>query len=307
MAAMQRLLIIGFGDIAQRAASKLAKRYRLYAITRHRENFALIRALGATPIQADLDEPDSLRRLAGLAQHVLHLAPPQPSGTDDRRTARLLAALGKGKSLPQRLLYISTSGVYGDCGGKLVTEVHPKFPATDRARRRVAAERRVRTWAGRNGCAASILRVPGIYAEGRLPLDRLRAGTPALEAEADTYTNHIHADDLAQIIIAALCRGRPQRAYHASDDSRLKMGDYFDRVADAARLPRPPRIPLEKAYDRLTPVQLSFMKESRRLDNSRMKRELRITLSYPDVDEGLKNIQFSVPADQDPVGSSSRR
>ena len=137
---------------------------------------------------------------------------------------------------------------------------------------------------------ASILRIPGIYAadrEGGTPRERLLKRTPVLRAEDDVYTNHIHADDLARALRAALWRGRPQRIYNASDDTELKMGDYFDLAADRYGLPRPPRVARSTARDELPLVLLSFMGESRRLDNKRLKRELRLRLRYPTVREGL--------------------
>jgi nucleoside-diphosphate-sugar epimerase len=127
----------------------------------------------------------------------------------------------------------------------------------------------------------AILRAPGIYAQTRLPLDRLKQGTPVLRSEDDVFTNHIHADDLARATVAAVFRGKPNRAYNVTDDAALKMGDWFDAVADAFRLPRPPRVSWEEAEERIAPLLLSFMSESRRLANARMKRELRLHLRYP--------------------------
>lgn len=200
---------------------------------------------------------------------------------------RLLASLCRGKSLPQRLVYISTSGVYGDCGGELVPETRPLRPVTARARRRVDAERRLRRFGTRSGVCVSILRAPGIYAADRLPLERLQKGTPVLCAEDDVFTNHIHADDLAMLACAALRRGRPNRVYNACDDSHMKMGEYFDRVADRFGLARPPRISRSEAEKTISPVQLSFMSESRRLDNRRLHRELQATLRHPRIVDGI--------------------
>ncbi|MCW5622525.1 MAG: NAD-dependent epimerase/dehydratase family protein, partial [Burkholderiales bacterium] len=204
------------------------------------------------------------------------------------RTANLIRTLGKGGSLPQRLVYLSTSGVYGDCAGALVREQRALRPQSDRALRRADAERRLRAWGRSSGVRVVILRVPGIYAAERLPLQRLRAGIPALRDEEDVYTNHIHADDLATIVFNALARGRGQRAYNASDASVLKMGEYFDLVADAFDLPRAPRISRAQAQQALPATLLSFMRESRRLDNGRMARELRVRLRYPSVQEGVE-------------------
>lgn len=287
---MRRLLIVGCGDVGSRLLPRLRKRYRLYVLTRSGERLRMLRAHGATPIAGDLDRADSLARLAGLADDVLHLAPPPGSGDTDARTANLIRSLEKGSSLPQRFVYLSTSGVYGDCGGALVREHAALRPQSDRARRRVDAERRLRAWARRRGVRLSILRVPGIYAADRLPLQRLRAGTAALRPEEDVYTNHIHADDLAAIAQAALSRGRAGRIYNASDDSVLKMGEYFDLLADRSGLPRAPRLPRAEVEQRLSPAMLSFMGESRRLTNRRIKRELGVKLKYPEVASALAGL-----------------
>ncbi|MFN7088086.1 MAG: NAD-dependent epimerase/dehydratase family protein [Burkholderiales bacterium] len=284
---MRRLLVIGCGDVALRMVPLLAGRYRMYALSREPQRFAALRALGITPIRGDLDQPQTLRALAGLAHDVVHFAPPPGHGTRDTRTAHLIAALAKGESLPQQLIYISTSGVYGDCRGRLVPETQPLRPQTDRARRRADAERRLREWGRRSAVSVSILRVPGIYAADRLPLARLERGTPALQAEDDPYVNHLHADDLARLVVAALHRAPPGRAYNAADDAPQKMGDYFDLVADRFGLPRPPRVARAEAERLLPPNLLSFMNESRRLANRRIKQELRFRLRYPTAGDGI--------------------
>lgn len=280
---MQRLLIIGCGDIARRALPRLVRHYRVYAAVRSTARHRELRALGVTPLLADLDRPRSLRRLAGIANLILHFAPPQESGYADRRTLALLTALSRGKILPRRLVYISTSGVYGDCGGAWASEERAPRPQTARAHRRADAEVRLRRFGCRRRIAVSILRAPGIYAGDRLPLARLEQGLPLLRPEDDIYTNHIHAEDLAAIACAALVRGRPGRIYNACDDSALKMGDYFDLLADRFGLPHAPRLPRSEIAQRLSPTMLSFMAESRRLRNRRLGRELGVRLHYPDV------------------------
>ena len=284
---MRRLLIIGCGDVALRALPWLRARYRIYALTHSPERATALRAQGLLPIIGDLDDPASLHGLAGIAHDVLHCAPPPNRGARDTRTAHLIAALAKAKSLPQHFVYISTTGVYGDCAGDWIDETRPLRPQTARAQRRVDAERRLREWGCRSGVRICILRAPGIYSAERLPLQRLREGTPALTADQDAYTNHIHAEDLARMAVAALSFGSPGRLYNASDDSALKMGDYFDLVADRYGLPRPPRVSRDEAGQRIAPALLSFMGESRRLSNRRVKRELRFKLRYPTVRDGL--------------------
>lgn len=284
---MRRLLIVGCGDVALRMVPLVRGRSRVFALSHSPQRFATLRALGVTPVRGDLDFPHTLDAIAGLAHDVVHFAPPPHEGPHDTRTAHLIAALAKGQSLPQQVVYISTSGVYGDCNGELVAETRPLRPQTDRARRRADAERRLREWGARSGVRVAILRVPGIYATDRLPLERLQHGTPALAPDEDAYVNHVHADDLARIAFAACYRGYPNRSYNAADDAPQKMGDYFDLVADQFGLPRPPRLTRVEAERALPQNLLSFMRESRRLTNRRIKEELRARLTYPTVYEGI--------------------
>lgn len=293
-----RILLIGCGDIALRAAELLRGRARLVGLTRNATDVARLRERGIAPIVGDLDQPRTLARLASLADAVLHTAPPPGEGRDDPRTRNLIAALGSARRIPQRFVYISTSGVYGDCGGARVAETRPRHPQTPRAQRRVAAESRLRRWAADNGVVLSILRAPGIYAATRLPLDRIRQQTPVLVDAHDVHTNHVHADDLARAAVAALYRGRANRAYNVTDDAELKMGAWFDLVADAHGLPHPPRVDWDEAETRIAPLLLSFMSESRRLDNARMKRELRVRLAYPEPSAMFAAAAPRVPARQ---------
>jgi nucleoside-diphosphate-sugar epimerase len=279
---MKRLLIIGCGDIALRTLPLLQGHYRIYALVRNFAKADGLRIFGVTPILGDLDDSHSLARIAGLADVVLHFAPPDRQGHIDTRTSNLLAALST-RLLPKRLIYISTSGVYGDCGGDFVSETRPVNPQSDRARLRVSAEQQIRSWATRNHVNANILRVPGIIAEDRLPVDRIKAGSPAIIASEDGYSNHIHADDLALNVIAALRYAKPNRVYHTVDDDEMKMGDYFDVVADAFQLARPPRLSRAEVQRTVSPMMWSFMNESRRLTNVRMKQELKVKLMHPSV------------------------
>jgi len=287
------VLIVGCGDVGLRVARAVQGRVRLIALTSTQARTGELRQRGITPLAGNLDQPGTLARLAGLATRVVHLAPPPGEGQAqwwrDTRTQNLLRAL-RLRSAPASLVYGSTSGVYGDCGGDKVQESRPLQPRTPRAQRRADAERAVRHFGRAAGVRASILRIPGIYApdrEGGTPRERLHKGTPVLRAEDDVYTNHIHADDLARAVVAALWRGAPQRTYNANDDTELKMGDYFDLAAQLYGLPRPPRVPRSTAQDDLPLMLLSFMSESRRLDNKRLKRELRLVLRYPHVRDGL--------------------
>jgi nucleoside-diphosphate-sugar epimerase len=283
------LLIVGCGDIGLRVLKLLQPAWRVLALTSSAARVPELRALGAIPLLGNLDQPATLGRLGGLADAVLHLAPPPLLGSTDPRTQVLLRALARGGRV-QRLVYGSTTGVYGDCGGALFDETRTVNPGTDRARRRVDAEAQLRWFGRRTGARVTVLRIPGIYAgdrPGGHPRERLARGTPALAPPDDVYTNHIHADDLARACVAALYRGRPQRVLHASDDTDLKMGEYFDLAAELCGMAKPPRITREQAQVQLSPMLLSFMSESRRLANARLKGELRLRLRYPTVREGL--------------------
>jgi len=270
---MQRLLVIGYGDIARRAALLLASRFTVAGVSRQ--------------AGFDLDQPSTLT--FGEADALLHCAPPQREGEHDSRTANLLAALEEQRVLPQRVVYLSTSGVYGDCRGERVAETRPLNPQTPRARRRADAERQFEQWCVARDVALVILRAPGIYAAERLPLERLRSRVPVLSSEDDVYTSHIHADDLAAAVARALEADAPAGVYNAADDTELLMGDWLDRVADHAGLPRPPRVSRSRIAALVPAETLSFMQQSRRLDNTRLKRVLGLRLRHPTVHEGLRH------------------
>lgn len=292
---LPRVLIVGCGDIGSRILpllrgklcsppdSAAVSTWRIFALTSQPDRCQQLRAAGAIPLVANLDQPASLARLAGLANVVIYLAPPPSSGVLDTRSRHLAAVLGAGT----RLVYISTSGVYGDCGGAEVIETRPVAPRNPRAVRRVDAEQVWRDWARRTHSSLTILRVPGIYAADRLPLERLKKGSPALLPEQDVYTNHIHADDLARLVVHTVWHGAPNRVVHAVDNSDLKMGEYFDLVADHYQLPRPPRLSRSELSAQVSPVMLSFMSESRRLSNLRLRQELGFRLRYPRVIDAL--------------------
>jgi len=284
-----RILIMGGGDIGLRVAQQLCRNYRVFALTSQQSRFPELRGLGITPILGNLDKPETLWRLSGLAETVIHLAPPQNIGHRDSRTRNLTRILAQGPVSISRLIYVSTTGVYGDHKGGRVSEVTTVNPQSERAKRRVDAERVLRLWGPANGVAVTILRVPGIYATNRLPVDRLQARTPALLPDEDAYSNHIQSDDLARLICAAVYHGKPQRIINACDGGETKMGDYFDQVADAFGLERPTRMPAAELQKVVSPMLWSFMRESRRVTNTRLP-ELKTPLRYPSVAEFLKTI-----------------
>ena len=301
-----RLLIVGAGDVARRLTTRIgvSERAQWLGLARSAATADALRLARILPIDGDLDFLPSLKRAGALARSahaVLHLAPPPGDGADDPRMRRWLAAsatpskLGrratermpasaiKMRSLirphpPLRNVYVSTTGVYGDCAGERIDETRRTKPANARAKRRVAAESRVRAFRSQR---FAILRAPGIYAAERLPVERLRAGTPALAANDDVFTNHIHGDDLARAVWLAVFRGGANRVLNVVDDGEQKMGDYFDQIAAAVGLKKPPRLPRALLMREVSPMLYSFMSESRRIDNARLKKELRLRFKYP--------------------------
>ncbi|SMC24335.1 Nucleoside-diphosphate-sugar epimerase [Andreprevotia lacus DSM 23236] len=297
-----RLLIVGCGDVLARALPWLQRRFRIYATARSDESAQRLRGLGVIPVRADLDQRHSLRRLGGLAQWLIHSTPPATQGQRDPRTHRLIAALsGQAAILAQpakrparnggrstgRAVYIGTSGVYGNCNGDWVDETRPLAPDSPRAQRRADAEASLRGWARRQQVQLALLRAPGIYAADRLPTARLQRGEAAIAAAEDSYSNHIHADDLAKAVCMALFHGRPLRSYNACDDEPHKMGDWFDMVADHVQLPRSPRVSRAEAQQLISPGLLSYLNESRRIRNDRLKYELRVRLQWPTAADWL--------------------
>ncbi|MCC2656831.1 MAG: family oxidoreductase [Panacagrimonas sp.] len=222
--------------------------------------------------------PDTARRLYWFA-------PPPTTGDRDSRLRAALEALQTRP--PERVLYLSTSAVYGDCGGAWIDEDAPLAPGHDRGRRRLDAERALADFSARSGCSTVILRVPGIYGPGRLPRERLARGLPVVRESECPWTNRIHADDLARIAVEAMSRAPDGAIYNVSDGHPTTMTDYFLRCARLLGLPEPEQIPLADAHTRLTPAMASFLDESKRLLTTRLQRELPVTLRYPDLAHGL--------------------
>jgi nucleoside-diphosphate-sugar epimerase len=243
-----------------------------------------LQALGVTPVKADLDKPDDLAGLNVEGEWLFYFAPPPPEGECDSRMRHFLQAIRGQK--PKKIVYISTSGVYGDCEGAWVTEDWPARPYAARAKRRWDAEQQLMAWSEATGVPVVRLRVGGIYALDRLPIERMKKGLTVICPEDAPWSNRIHADDLARVCIAAAKKGQGGEVYNAADGHPSSMTDYFYQAADHLGLPRPECVPLKKAKDSLSPAMMSFIRESRRLDNTRMKSCLDITLEYPELDFG---------------------
>ena len=271
--------IVGCGDIGLRVAQRLAgEGAQPNGAVRSGQSAARLERHGVRALALDLDTAAPPAR--GL---VSWLAPPPAEGLADTRLRRwLAAAVGV-----RRVLYLSTSAVYGDCGGRWIDETQPVAPGTPRGHRRADAERALAEWAAASGGDYVVARVPGIYGPGRLPERRLRAGTPLPRVEEAPWTNRIHADDLAAALIQAMRHGRRGAAYHLADGQPTSMSDYFLRCAALLGLPPPPLLPLARALAAMPPALASFMTENKRLRVERMHSELHVSLRYPDLASGL--------------------
>lgn len=278
-------LIVGCGYVGRRLAERLRGRgERVTGVVRSEASAGQLRAIGLEAVQADLDS--SRPALPTDHLRIFYLAPPPARGRRDPRLGRFLAGLA-GKGEPRRIVYISTTGVYGDCGGDWVDESRPVAPVAERSMRRWDAEQRLRAWSDAGGGELVILRVAGIYGPGKLPLERLRQGVPMVRECDAPWTNRIHVDDLVSVLLAAMDRAAPGSLYNVSDGHPGTMTDYFNRVADLTGLPRPPMIDLAEAEQRLSPGMLSYLRESRRLSNRKLLDELDLELAHPSLDTGL--------------------
>lgn len=285
-------LLIGNGDIARRTAGLFNDQGKAVILVGRHAGCDECPLPLHTEVLADLDRPDSLSELPLSDASVLYLAPPPSSGQIDSRTRNFCDELSRRlPERPRRVVYISTSGVYGDCGGELVSETHAVNPQSDRARRRVDAEMMLRDWGETNQVPILILRVSGIYGPGRLPLQRLQEGMPVLHPEEAPSSNRIHADDLARICVKALDRVDAQGVFNVCDGEQSSMSDYFLAVARVFDLPKPTLISMEDAQLQFSLEMLSYLKESRRLDNSRLLKDLSVTLLYPTLESGLQSIK----------------
>lgn len=285
---IEKVLIVGCGDIGERVARLCADSgASVTGVVRREEHAAELRAKGIHAITVNLDDRSTLADIPTTGALVYYFAPPQGGGSVDVRVRNFLASIPRGAE-PRKIIYISTSGVYGDCGGNVVTEDTPVNPQTTRAKRRYDAECSFRKWGEENGVAVVILRVTGIYGPGRLPFMQLSSGLAVLREEEAPYTNRIHAEDLAAVCFAAGVKGHSGDIFNVTDGQTSTMTHYFNMAADALGLPRPRQITMEEARQVMPPLMLSYFSESRRMDNRRMLEKLGVKLKYPTLEEGLR-------------------
>lgn len=280
---MEHLLIVGCGSIGRRIAP-LAQGQGMTVCTLNRGADG---PEGTRHFTVNLDDDATLKGLPTRGAGVIYLAPPPGGGVEETRLRRFCSSIPVGEE-PEKVVYLSTSAVYGDCPGEVVTEDSPANPQTSRGKRRLHGERLLAAWGKERGVAVVILRVSAIYAADRLPVNQLKSGQPVLREEEALPTNRIHADDLSRICLAALDRGRDGEVFNVSDGAPGTMTEYFNAAADRLGLPRPQQVSWEEARRIMTPLMISYFSESRVIDNRRMLERLGITLKYPNLEAGLR-------------------
>lgn len=284
---MTDVFIVGCGDIGTRVARRCRDAgAAVSALVRSPEKAAALESLGVKTVVADLDDPESLAALPTAGATLFYFAPPPGGGHLDPRVGYFCAAIPAGNE-PARVIYMSTSGVYGDCGEELVTEETPALPQTARGKRRLAAETAFREWGEEHDVPVVILRVTGIYGPGRLPVSQLTSGQPVLDERIANLTNRIHSEDLVRVCLAAAERGAGGDIFNVSDGHPTTMTDYFNAAADVLGLPRPRQVSWEEARQVMSPLMLSYVSESRRMENRKMLEKLGITLRYQTLAEGI--------------------
>ncbi len=284
----EQIVIVGCGDIGRRVGRlALARGMAVTALARSAEKARELEAMGIAAVLGDLDSPGPVAGLPTRGAVVFYFAPPPGGGEIDTRVRTFCGSIEPGEE-PQKIVYLSTTGVYGDTGGAWVSEETPVNPQTPRAKRRLDAEELLRGWGRHRKVVTIVLRVTGIYGPNRFPLDRIEGGHPVLREEEAPYTNRIHADDLARVCLAAAERAEDGEIFNVSDGCPGTLTEYFDALADAFDLPRPRRVTLEEARKVMTPLMLSYIAESRRIDNRRMRERLGVELFYPTLQEGIR-------------------
>lgn len=282
------ILIVGCGYVGRRLYARLADRYDVTALVRTAHSAAELAGAGIRAVTLDLDRirpgasiPERLEQ-----ESIVYFVPPPAFGESDLRLDRFLQLA---TVPPRSFVYVSTTGVYGDTGGAPVDESAQLNPRTERARRRVTAEEMTRVWCTERRVRRVVLRVPGIYGPGRLPLARLRKGEAIVRAEEAGISNRIHVDDLVSACLAAVTNEQARGVYNVSDGHAISSTTFSLKVAELAGLPRPPQVSMEEAQLTFSPERLSFLNESRHVLNDRMLNDLGVELKYEDYEQGIRD------------------
>ena len=271
----RRLFCFGLGYSGRALARELlAGGWSVAGTCRSERGLAELAALGVEPFRFDA-LPDGA--LDGTT-HLLSSVPPDAGG--DPVLIHHSAALARLAGRLEWAGYLSTTGVYGDSGGAWVGESSPLNPSSPRQARRVAAER---AWA--ETLPIHIFRLAGIYGPGRSAIDQVRAGSARRIDKPDHVFSRIHVDDISNVLVASIARPNPGAVYNVCDDLPAEPAAVVLEACRLLGVEPPPPLPFAEAG--LSPMAASFWRDNRRVRNDRIKRELGVTLRYPDYRSGL--------------------
>jgi nucleoside-diphosphate-sugar epimerase len=278
-----RLLIFGFGYAGGALARRLIHRgWAVSGVTRGEAGRAAMADLGVQPADPD---PAALAETVHRAGALLIAAPPDAEGCPGLRAC--LPAFDAG-ARPVWIGYLSTTGVYGDRGGRWVFETSRLDARSMEGARRAKGEHDWLATGDHLGLTATVFRLPGIYGPGRSPFDRLREGTARRIVKPGQVFSRIHVDDLAAGLDASIRRPRAGGIYNLCDDEPAPAAEVTAHAARLLDMAPPPEEPIETA--RLSPMAARFYAESKRVSNARAKAELGWRPAYPTYREGLAAI-----------------
>lgn len=290
--ATKSVVIVGCGDIGKRIAQLLIENDHeakdIFAIVKSQQSKLQCEALGVQAVQLDFDALDLLPEYIHGAD-LFYLVPPQTEGVTDFRNRKFIQCLVNQKLIPNKIVLVSTTGVYGDKQGKWVSEQTSTLPTTDRAKRRLNAEFQWQQQSTLNGFGFTILRVASIYSNSRIPRHRINNCEPIVFANECGYSNRIHADDLTNIIIAALDDDTNGEVFNVSDGTPGKISDYIQEAALVIDAKSLPEISMKEAKEVLSDGMLSYLSESKKVSNQKMLNKLKVALRYPDFRVGLRH------------------
>jgi len=281
-------IIIGCGDLGKRIAKQLINRHEAVLATSHQESSQkILHNFGIQTISADLDTANSLSNINFQHANVYYLLPPPSDGISDTRMSNFITTISHNLA-PRRIVYISTTGVYGDAQGEWITEKQPANPQTNRGKRRLDAEQQLISFCAQSSCEYNILRVSGIYCLNKLPLERLKAGVKALDLTIAPSSNRIHAKDLTTICLHTMRGNSCNQIFNAADGKPSSITDYFIKVANTFNLPQPQQISWQDAQTEVSSAMLSYLAESKKISIEKIKETFNFEPQYPDLETGLQ-------------------
>lgn len=284
-------VILGCGEVGRRLVKALLLQGysadNIIGFVKSSQSMELCAQLGVIGLRFNLDKLG--RDLSACNDSsVYYMVAPQKTGETDLRSEAVINHMSDRGIRPKKVVLISTTGVYGDCNGEWVTELSETKPQTERGKRRLNSEQQWLHWGKLSNVPVVVLRVPGIYANSRLPRERIAQKIPVVRPEECGFTNRIHADDLALMCVAAMRKANAGEVFNATDGVPGKISEYLTEAAKVLGLESPPEISMDEGQSILSSGMLSYLSESRKISNDKILRILNFDLRYPDFREGIK-------------------